>query len=138
MLRAIIVPQEEWARNLTDEEVEETLKREVLEPYNLTVTNYKKLMSLMVYRGELPRTRLEKLQRYKLKDILAVSTPANWQEKYIEETEEPAFEEYHILKTYIEEEKQIQLHPTDHIETDLAFDSLDMVALQAFRLAPQD
>lgn len=132
MLRAIIVPQEEWARNLTDEEVEETLKREVLEPYNLTVTNYKKLMNLMVYRGELPRTRLEKLQRYKLKDILAVSTPANWQEKHIEETEEPAFEEYHILKTYIEEEKQIQLHPTDHIETDLAFDSLDMVALQGF------
>ena len=132
MLRAIIVPQEEWARNLTDEEVEETLKREVLEPYNLTVTNYKKLMSLFVYRGELPRTRLEKLQRYKLKDILAAGTSADSQEKHMEEAEEPTFEEYHILKTYIEEEKQIQLHPTDHIETDLAFDSLDMVALQDF------
>ena len=132
MLRAIIVPQEEWAKNLTDEEVEETLKREVLEPYNLTVTNYKKIMSLFVYRGELPRTRLEKLQRYKLKDILAVGTPVNWQEKPIEEAEEPTFEEYHIIKTYIEEEKQIQLHPNDHIETDLAFDSLDMVALQGF------
>ena len=132
MLRAIIVPQEEWARNLTDEEVEETLKREVLEPYNLTVTNYKKLMSLFVYRGELPRTRLEKLQRYKLKDILAAGTSADSQERTMEETEDPTFEEYHILKTYIEEEKQIQLHPTDHIETDLAFDSLDMVALQGF------
>ena len=132
MLRAIIVPQEEWARNLTDEEVEETLKREVLEPYNLTVTNYKKLMSLFVYRGELPRTRLEKLQRYKLKDIIAAGTSADIQEKPVEEAEEPTFEEYHILKTYIEEEKQIQLHPTDHIETDLAFDSLDMVALQGF------
>ena len=132
MLRAIIVPQEEWARNLTDEEVEETLKREVLEPYNLTVTNYKKLMSLFVYRGELPRTRLEKLQRYKLKDILAAGTSAESQERPMEETEDPTFEEYHILKTYIEEEKQIQLHPTDHIETDLAFDSLDMVALQGF------
>ena len=132
MLRAIIVPQEEWARNLTDEEVEETLKREVLEPYNLTVTNYKKLMSLMVYRGELPRTRLEKLQRYKLKDILAIGTSTNRQEKAAEEVEDPIFEEYHILKTYIEEEKQIQLHPTDHIETDLGFDSLDMVALQGF------
>ena len=132
MLRAIIVPQEEWARNLTDEEVEETLKREVLEPYNLTVTNYKKLMSLFVFRGELPRTRLEKLQRYKLKDILAAGTSVSCLEKPMEEVEEPTFEEYHILKTYIEEEKQIQLHPTDHIETDLAFDSLDMVALQGF------
>ena len=132
MLRAIIVPQEDWARQMTDEEVEAALKREVLEPYNLTVTNYKKLMSLMVYRGELPRTRLEKLQRYKLKDILATDSPALMLEKPAEESEEPTFEEYFILKTYIEEEKQIQLRPTDHIETDLAFDSLDMVALQGF------
>lgn len=132
MLRAIIVPQEDWARQMTDEEVEAALKREVLEPYNLTVTNYKKLMSLMVYRGELPRTRLEKLQRYKLKDILATDSPALMLEKPAEESEVPTFEEYFILKTYIEEEKQIQLRPTDHIETDLAFDSLDMVALQGF------
>ena len=129
MLRAIIVPQEEWARHLSDEEVEEVLKREVLEPYNLTVTNYKKLMSLFVYRGELPRTKLEKLQRYKLKDILAANAPVSKQE---EPVEEPTFEEYQILKTYIEEEKRIKLRPTDHIETDLAFDSLDMVALQGF------
>ena len=129
MLRAIIVPQEDWARHLSDEEVEEVLKREVLEPYNLTVTNYKKLMSLFVYRGELPRTKLEKLQRYKLKDILAADAPVSKQE---EPVEEPTFEEYQILKTYIEEEKGIKLRPTDHIETDLAFDSLDMVALQGF------
>ncbi len=129
LLRAIIVPQEEWARNLTDEEVEETLKREVLEPYNLTVTNYKKLMSLFVYRGDLPRTKMEKLQRFKLKDILKTDTPVVTQETTIEE---PTFEEYFILKNFIEEEKGIQLRPTDHIETDLAFDSLDMVALQGF------
>ena len=48
LLRAIIVPQPAWAADLSDEEVEETLKREVLEPYNLTVVNYKKLMSLFV------------------------------------------------------------------------------------------
>ncbi len=129
MLRAIIVPQEEWARNLTDDEVEETLKREVLEPYNLTVTNYKKLMSLFVYRGDLPRTKLEKLQRFKLKDILKTDAPVVPQQTTVEE---PTFEEYFILKTYIEDEKGIQLKPTDHIETDLAFDSLDMVAMQGF------
>ncbi len=129
MLRAIIVPQEEWSKKLTDEEVEETLKREVLEPYNRTVTNYKKLMSLFVYRGDLPRTKLEKLQRFKLKDILSADMPVIKKEVIIEE---PAYEEYQILKKYIETEKQIQLKPTDHIETDLAFDSLDMVALQGF------
>ena len=132
MLRAIIVPQEAWAAALSDEEVEETLKREVLEPYNLTVTNYKKLMSLMVYRGELPRTRLEKLQRFKLKDILAGGSSAPKEEAPKAAVKEPDFEEYRIIKNYIEEEKHLTLKPTDHIETDLAFDSLDMVALQGF------
>lgn len=129
MLRAIIVPQTEWAKDLSDEQVEETLKREVLEPYNLTVTNYKKLMSLFVYRGELPRTRLEKLKRYKLKDIIKGESSVSKKEEKIVE---PTFEEYQILKQYIEEEKKIKLRPTDHIETDLAFDSLDMVSLEGF------
>ncbi len=132
MLRAIIVPHEAWAASLSDEEVEETLKREVLEPYNLTVTNYKKLMSLMVYRGELPRTRLEKLQRFKLKDILTGGSAAPREEPPKARIEEPDFEEYRIIKNYIEEEKHLTLKHTDHIETDLAFDSLDMVALQGF------
>ncbi len=130
MLKAIIVPQKEWADALSDQEVEETLKREVLEPYNLTVTNYKKLMSLLVYRGDLPRTKLEKLQRFKLKDILSGAKPAEVSD--VPAIEEPQFEEYRILKEYIEAEKKIQLKPTDHIETDLAFDSLDMVSLEGF------
>lgn len=131
MLRAIIVPVMEWAQDLTDEEVEEVLKREVLEPYNLTVTNYKKLMSLFVYRDDLPRTKLEKLQRYKLKDILSGKvTKSDARQRIVE----PTFEEYQIIKKYIESEKKIQLHPTDHIETDLAFDSLDMVSLEGFIL----
>jgi len=129
LLRAIIVPQREWAAQLTDNEVEEALKREVLEPYNLTVSNYKKLMSLFVYRNDLPRTKLEKLQRFKLKDILANNSSTAKEKTAVVE---PTFEEYQIIKHYIEEEKQITIRPTDHIETDLAFDSLDMVALQGF------
>lgn len=129
LLRAIIVPQKEWAAELSDNEVEEALKREVLEPYNLTVSNYKKLMSLFVYRDDLPRTKLEKLQRFKLKDIIANKSSVATEKAT---TVEPTFEEYQIIKRYIESEKQISVRPTDHIETDLAFDSLDMVALQGF------
>ena len=129
LLRAIIVPQREWASELTDNEIEEALKREVLEPYNRTVSNYKKLKSLYVYRNDLPRTKLEKLQRFKLKDILNSKSPMA-EEKAA--AVEPTFEEYQIIKRYIETEKQISIRPMDHIETDLTFDSLDMVALQGF------
>ena len=129
LLRAIIVPQPAWAADLSDEEVEETLKREVLEPYNLTVVNYKKLMSLFVYRGDLPRTKLDKLQRFKLTEIINAGVHTAPKEKqYVE----PAFEEYRVIKQYIRQEKKCAVRPTDHLETDLAFDSLDKIGLQGF------
>lgn len=129
MLAAIIVPQTDWASTMTDAEIEEALKREVIEPYNRTVENYKKLMRLYVFRGDLPRTKLDKLKRFQLKDIIAGHAPkAQQQKKYAE----PQFEEYQILKAYIEKEKQMSVRPSDHIETDLAFDSLDRVEMQGF------
>lgn len=130
MLRAIIVPQESWADNLSDQEVEEQLKRLVIEPYNLTVVNYKKIMSLFVYRGSLPRTKLDKLQRFKLKDLLTGSAQTEQLPK--EKPSASETEEMRILREYIEDEKKIAVKPTSHIETDLAFDSLDCVGLEGF------
>lgn len=134
MLRAIIVPQDEWAKSKSNSEVEEELKRNVIEPYNRTVVNYKKIMSIFVYRGELPRTKLDKLQRFKLKDLIngtgdtSSSSPASQPEA----ADPFVNEEYQILKTYIEGEKKVAVKCTDHLETDLAFDSLDNVGLQGF------
>lgn len=131
MLLAIIVPQEQWAAGMTDAQIESALKREVVEPYNRTVTNYKKIMSIFVYRGTLPRTKLDKLQRFKLKDIIAGKKDAK--ESATDEVSNAILSpDFVILKNYIELEKKIKVKPTDHIETDLAFDSLDMVGLQGF------
>ena len=132
MLRAIIVPQEEWLGTMTDADAEARLKREVLEPYNLTVANYKKLMNVSIYRGELPRTKLEKLQRYKLKELLE-KTPAPAQK--VEEAPtsvENVSGTLAMLKAYIEKEKKTEVTAEAHIETDLGFDSLDRVSLQDF------
>ncbi|MCI6860446.1 MAG: AMP-binding protein [Prevotella sp.] len=132
MLRAIIVPQEEWLGTMTDADAEARLKREVLEPYNLTVANYKKLMNVSIYRGELPRTKLEKLQRYKLKELLE-KTPAPAQK--VEEAPtsvENVSGTLATLKAYIEKEKKTEVTAEAHIETDLGFDSLDRVSLQDF------
>lgn len=131
MLRCIIVPQETWARGLSDKEVEEALKREVIEPYNLTVSNYKKLMNVFVYRGELPRTKLDKLQRFKLKELCERKREADYTPQEEQDTEALS-EEFLALKEYIEQEKKIVVKPGHHLETDMAFDSLDMVGLQGF------
>lgn len=132
MLCAIIVPQEMWARGKDDQELEMLLKREVIEPYNRSTTNYKKIMSILVYHNDLPRTKLDKIQRFKLKDIIAGNDTQKKAEAKPAADNAAETTEFIILKQYIEKEKQIAVRPTDHIETDLAFDSLDMVGLQGF------
>lgn len=129
LLRAIIVPQTEWAGDKSDVQMEEELKREVVEPYNRSVANYKKVMGVFVYRGELPRTRLDKLQRYKLKEIIA---SGSHRRQNVQQDVEPTFQEYQMVKHYLEQEKKVKIKPSDHLETDLAMDSLDKVSLQGF------
>lgn len=129
LLRAIVVPQNPWASLLSDTQVEVALKHEVIEPYNRSVVNYKKIMALTVYRGDLPRTKLDKLQRFKLPSVLEscrISQPI------CNEEPEPDMEEYRIIRQFIEAEKKIPVRPSSHIETDLAMDSLDKVGLQGF------
>lgn len=129
LLRAIVVPQGTWASLLSDTQVEVALKHEVIEPYNRTVANYKKVMALTVYRGELPRTKLDKLQRFKLQALLDACRTA---QPECNKEPEPDTEEYRIIKQYIEQEKKVPVKPSSHVETDLAMDSLDKVGLQGF------
>lgn len=132
LLKAIIVPQDAWKQGKTEVQMEEEIKRTVLQPYNASVAPYKKLMSLFVYQGELPRTRLEKLQRYKLKDLLQGKLQDNKDEAQSEAPREDMSEEFNIIRDYISGEKHLPVRPTDNLETDLAMDSLDKVALQGF------
>lgn len=128
-LCAIIVPDELWARQRSDEQQESELKRLVVEPYNQATESYKRVLEVFVYHGDLPRTRMEKLQRYKLPALLQTGQhTAQRQQDYVE----PTFEEYRLVKQYIEEEKRVAVRPTDSLDTDLALDSLDKVGLQSF------
>lgn len=131
MLCAIIVPQEQLSRTMTPEQLEEYIKNELLQPYNKTVAPYKKLMNLIVYKGDLPRTRLDKLQRFKLKDIVEGKADSSANTSSQNDIE-PDTQEYKILKDYISVEKRMEVRPTDNLETDLGMDSLDKVALQGF------
>ena len=130
MLKAIIVPQPAWVNGRNDEELEEALKRELLEPYNQEAPSYKRLMSLFVYHGDLPRTKMDKLQRFKLPALVTAGdhTDKNNKERIVE----PSFPEYKVIKQYIQQEKKCRVRPTDNLDTDLQLDSLDKVGLQGF------
>ncbi len=121
-LCAIIVPQDATTG-------EEKLKREVVEPYNRSTEPYKRVLRVVVCAGPLPRTRIGKLRRHLLPDMARHGdTRPNDNAK----AADPTSPEYLVIKRYIEEEKKLTPHPTDHIETDLGFDSLDKVWLQGF------
>lgn len=134
-LCAIIVPDELWAQGKTDDELERALKREVIEPYNSQTEPYKRVLAVRLFHGELPRTRMEKLQRYKLAALLAAETPKAAvypADDASNANDDCQLEEYDLIRHYIEEEKRVTVHPADHLETDLALDSLDKVGLQSY------
>lgn len=124
-LKGIVVPTSELM-SLSNEEIEREVRNGAITDYNNSVAPYKRVHSISIYRDELPRTRLGKLQRFKLAEL------ANETEKVKTPVEEPTFEEYKIIKNFIENEKNCTVLPNNHIEIDLGLDSLDKVGLQVF------
>ncbi|MCT4588572.1 MAG: AMP-binding protein [Carboxylicivirga sp.] len=125
-IKAIIVPNKAEMKGLSPEQQEEKLRWEVVDVYNQSVSPYKKIMDFSVTDTELPRTRLGKLQRFKLVEL------ANKKEESNEPLEEIKLEEYHIVADFIASEKNCNVRPNNHIEYDLALDSLDKVGLLVF------
>ncbi|TAJ12321.1 long-chain fatty acid--CoA ligase [Marinilabiliaceae bacterium JC017] len=125
-LRAIIVPSPELMKGADVAAIHKEIKWLVIDKYNQGVTPYKKIMFFSIYNGELPRTRLGKLRRFKLAELNQENQEQPEQEEQID------LKEYHIIKEYLEKEKSCRVRPDHHIEFDLGLDSLDKVSLQVF------
>lgn len=97
------------------------------EKFNPNVAPYKKLMKVHISHDELPKTRLSKIKRFMLADLVKENV-----NKDNEKVEEPTFEEYSIIKNFLQDSKNKPVFPYHHLEFDLALDSLDKVSLQSF------
>ncbi|MCB1760048.1 MAG: AMP-binding protein [Gammaproteobacteria bacterium] len=125
-LQAVLVPDFAAARKQGIGDLENHFKRELLVPYNQSVTPYKKVMRLHLLHQELPKTRLGKLKRFLFNELIAGKAVRNGA------ADEPDYPEYHSIKTFLQQQKQREIYAADHLELDLAMDSLDLVGLQAF------
>ncbi len=101
-------------------------KANVLDVYNESVSPHKRIVRYSVVQQELPRTRLGKLQRFKLRDMHQNL------ERMKQDLREPDTQEYVLLKDYLAELSRKPVHPGDDLELDLGLDSLDKVSLQTF------
>lgn len=126
LLHAVIYPDYQKAKQLGIENIEEMIKWEVIDKYNQSVTPYKKVMKFSLIKEPLPRTRLLKLKRFLLPQLEQVS------EEKTENLIEPAFQEYVLIKEFLQQQKETTIHPSDHLEIDLGLDSLDKVNLGVY------
>lgn len=126
-LQAIICPDFKKLSEKSVLNLEEMFKVEVIEKYNRASSSYKKITKLYLSKEELPKTRLGKIQRFKLAELAEQGTTGKRRFK-----KEPVFEEYVIIKEFLETQKKSKIFPDDHLEIDLALDSLDKINLQVF------
>ena len=125
-LTAVIYPnfKEIALQNVTN--IKETLKWGVIDKYNASAPKYRKLLDIKIVQQELPKTKLGKVRRFMVPDLVKVSSTENIK------IEEPDFKEYKKLKKYFEHLKDTRVLPMSHLELDLGLDSLDMVELLSY------
>lgn len=125
MLQVIVIPEPEYVNGGISQETESILRREVIEPFNGSVSPYKKIMRFYLTDKELPRTRLGKLQRFRLSDMAV--------EQHDDSDHEiPESAEFKMIAAFLESEKGRKVRPHHHLEMDLGMDSLDKVGFQAW------
>ena len=124
-LAAIIVPDLLEFRKQGINNIQTYLK-DIIENYNLTASNYKKVLDYKLVENELPKTRLGKTKRFMLPDLYKKD------EKVKEKVEEPQTQEYQAIKEFVAKLKGFEPGPEENLELDLGMDSLDKVELLAY------
>lgn len=126
MLHAAIYPDYQKANSLNISDVEEFIKWQIIDKYNQAVSQYKKIMKVSLTNEPLPRTRLLKLKRFLLPKLETLSRYKS------ESITEPDIQEYRLIKEFLQQQKDIPIHPSDHLEIDLGLDSLDKINLGVY------
>ncbi|MEJ2053573.1 MAG: 1-acyl-sn-glycerol-3-phosphate acyltransferase [Calditrichaceae bacterium] len=126
-LQAAIYPDFKALRDKNIENLEELFRWDVIDRYNQTAASYKKISKFILLKEELPKTRLGKIQRYKLSELAAGKAAIRKEKKA-----EPYFKEYAVIRDFLQAQTGNDVYPDDHFEIDLGLDSLDKVGFIAF------
>ena len=126
VLCAIIRPDEKVLASRQIPNLEEYIRWEIIDKYNSTASHHKKILDFVLTNQPLPRTRLDKIQRFKLEDFL------KHKDEKRAECEIPDSKEYLKIAEYIKNTTEKEVFPDDHIEIDLGLDSLDKIELASF------
>ena len=122
-LYALIYANEEKLQLLGVIDKERYFRERVFPVFNEKQSSYKQIYRFGFVSTELPRTRLGKLQRFKLQELI---------EKGEEKKQQEAFnksEEYAALRKFLETQVTEKVYPHSHFSYDLGLDSLSRLNL---------
>jgi long-chain acyl-CoA synthetase len=126
-LYAIIFPDYQMLSGEGVKDPEKYFRDNIFPDFNRELTSYKRIMKFSLVKEELPRTRLGKIQRYKLEELIA-----NKVKKVEKPYAEAGSEEYLAVKSFLESQVDMTVSPDDHLEFDIALDSLGKLSLIDF------
>jgi long-chain acyl-CoA synthetase len=123
-LYAVILPDLNVLSEAGITNPEQYFREKIIPEFNSELTSYKRIMQFSLVKEELPRTRLGKIQRYKLAELMSEKT-----RKKSEPYAGAGSEEYLAVKTFLESQVDMTVSPDDHLEFDIALDSLGKLSL---------
>jgi long-chain acyl-CoA synthetase len=126
-LYAIIVPDTKLLTEQGVADTEQYFREKVLQEYNRELTSYKRIVQFSLSETELPRTRLGKIQRFRLEELISLKG-----KKEGVPYEDAGSEEYLAVKSFLESQVDMTVSPDDHLEFDIALDSLGKLSLIDF------
>ena len=123
MLHAVIVPDQKYLSDNNINDVLHFFRESVITPFNAEMSSYKRIMQFTLVTNDLPRTRLSKLQRFKLETLITQAETEKTR------TKDPDTAEYRAVKSFIESQVDMDINPDDNLVFDIALDSLGKLSL---------
>ncbi|MGL4628768.1 MAG: AMP-binding protein, partial [Cetobacterium sp.] len=95
LLTAVVYPNFAKVKEHRITNIAETLKNDVIDKYNGKAPNYKKILDLKIVQQELPKTKIGKIRRFMVADLLEGKVEVEKEENA------PTFEEYTVISEYL-------------------------------------
>jgi long-chain acyl-CoA synthetase len=124
-LHALIYLNKDYLDGIA-EDIHEYIKWKVIDVYNKSAVQYKRIMGFTIISSELPKTPIGKTKRFKLHELVEEKKPAPALQQ------QPTTPEYESVANHIRDTKNIEVTPGQNLVMDIGLDSLDKVVLLAY------
>jgi long-chain acyl-CoA synthetase len=124
-LIALVLPDFDLLRRENIVNFVDNIREIISDRYNATAAGFKKISKVTFIREPLPRTRLGKLKRYLMKVSEEKKESLNCDKA-------PAFEEFKLVRAFIEKNTGKNVMPMDNLFLDTGLDSLDRLQLSVY------